>query len=45
MDELAVTKLWMLGVVLMMVVYGGFAVAGYHRRNEAENEKCSAAEQ
>ena len=44
MNELAVTKLWMLGVVLMMLVYGGFAVVGYCRKNTAANEKESGGE-
>jgi|GEM_PF-1915643 len=32
MNELAVTQLWMSGVVLMMLVFGGFALVGYHRQ-------------
>lgn len=35
MNELAVTQLWMSGVVLMMLVFGGFALVGYHRQRSA----------
>lgn len=29
MAETAVTQVWMAGVVLMMLIFAGFAVAGY----------------
>jgi hypothetical protein len=29
MEELQLTRLWMGGVVLMMLVFGAFAVTGY----------------
>jgi len=32
MEELAVTRLWMGGVVAMMLVFGIFAIVGYLRR-------------
>ena len=35
MDDLVVTKLWMLGVIVVMVSYGIIAVAGILRNDNA----------
>ena len=33
MEDLVVTKLWMLGVILVMVAYGAIALVGIMRDN------------
>lgn len=43
MNDLVVTQLWMSGVVLMMAVYGGFALVGYYR-HQRRNPKDDSQE-
>lgn len=38
MDELAVTRLWMYGVVASMVVFGLFALVGYCRLDKEDKQ-------
>tara|TARA_B110000196_G_C20923543_1_gene556410 strand:+ start:234 stop:365 length:132 start_codon:yes stop_codon:yes gene_type:complete len=38
MDELAVTRLWMYGVVASMVVFGLFALVGYYRLDREDKQ-------
>lgn len=37
MEEMAVTKMWMYGIVGLMVLYGLIAVIGVFSRNAREN--------
>lgn len=38
MDELVVTRLWMAGVVAMMLVFGITALIGVSRQNKGESQ-------
>jgi len=38
MDELQVTQVWMAGVVVMMLIFGGIALVGYFRQKSRDEK-------